>query len=90
LALQDVTPDLATRLGLDEPKGAFVVSVQPGSAAARAGILPQDVILSVNGEDVESVDSFWRILSRVDLEEGARLFIQSEGATRFVFLRMPR
>ncbi|MEO5727147.1 MAG: Do family serine endopeptidase [Byssovorax sp.] len=49
LAFQPMTSDLAVGLGVDGNKGALVSDVEPGGAAARAGIRSGDVVLAVNG-----------------------------------------
>jgi serine protease Do len=53
IGIEDVTRDLATSLGLDQPYGAIVNFVAPDSAAERAGIRAWDVILSFNDRRVE-------------------------------------
>jgi S1-C subfamily serine protease len=41
--------------------GALVVNVEPGSAAAAAGILEQDVVIAVDGKPVGSSEELsWR------------------------------
>jgi serine protease DegQ len=47
--IQDVTPELAVTLGLPGNSGALVSQVSPDSAAERAGLRIEDVIVSVNG-----------------------------------------
>ncbi len=44
-----ITPGMATMYGLGETSGALITSVEPGSAADRAGLRIHDVIVSVNG-----------------------------------------
>ena len=52
--IQGVTRELAEAMGLDKPVGALVDSVNPGSAAEKAGIESGDIILEFNGESVET------------------------------------
>jgi serine protease Do len=52
VAVQSVNQTLADSFGMKKPQGALVSSVDPGGPAAKAGLEPGDVILSVNGVDV--------------------------------------
>ncbi len=52
IQIQPVSDDVASSLGLRRNRGEIVQMVQPGEAAARAGIEPGDIVLSVNGRDV--------------------------------------
>jgi serine protease Do len=51
--IQALTRDDAQALGLPEARGALVARVEPDSPAARAGILRQDVIRSINGQPID-------------------------------------
>nr|WP_247713368.1 Do family serine endopeptidase [Qipengyuania polymorpha] len=52
IQIQPVSDDVASSLGLRRNRGEIVQMVQPGEAAARAGIQPGDIVLSVNGREV--------------------------------------
>ena len=56
--LQEVTPEIADSLGLKSPSGALVASVAPGGPAARAGIKPGDVLLTIDGALIEDPNAF--------------------------------
>ena len=56
--LQNVTPDIAEGVGLERPTGALVASVYEKSPAEEAGLQRGDVILAVDGKDVETPESF--------------------------------
>ncbi len=48
--IQSLTPKMAKSFGLTSTGGALISSVNPGSAAEKAGLKPEDIILAVNGE----------------------------------------
>jgi serine protease Do len=57
VTVQPVTSDLAAALGLKQVGGAVVSSVEPGSAAARAGVRRGDVIESFDGHPVPDANT---------------------------------
>ena len=56
--LQAVTPEIAETLGLRLPSGALVAGVVSGSPAARAGLKPSDLIVAIDGHEVEDPNAF--------------------------------
>jgi len=50
--ITDVSKEMMQALGLKDREGAMVPQVVAGSAADKAGILPGDVIVSIDGEPV--------------------------------------
>lgn len=53
VTIQDLTPDLAEALAVDELTGAIVISVEPDTPADQAGLTAGDVIVAVDDETVE-------------------------------------
>ena len=51
--IQPVTPEIAQSFGLAKPRGALVDGISAGGPAARAGFAQGDVILAINGRDIE-------------------------------------
>ena len=74
ISIQQIDADLAAGLGIERNRGELIGTVQPGGAAARAGIQQGDVILSVAGQPVTPDQSLatliaqQRIGARVPLE----------------------
>ena len=52
--VQDLNPDLAEAFGIKNQKGAIVNSVLPDSPAEEAGLLPGDIITSINSKPVKA------------------------------------
>src|SRR5579872_661376 len=52
-SLQNVTQDIAESLGLDKPVGALVAGVVDGGPAAEAGLKRGDIIVAVDGVEVD-------------------------------------
>jgi len=58
--IQDVTPEIAESLGLDEARGALVAEVVPGSPAAAAGLERGDVVLRYGDDRITSTRELTR------------------------------
>jgi Do/DeqQ family serine protease len=56
--LQDVNAEIAESLGLKRPGGALVANVSSGSPAARAGLKTGDLIVTVDGQNVDDPNAF--------------------------------
>jgi serine protease Do len=65
ITLQNVTPEIARRLRLDDRRGAVVTDVEQGSPAARAGMQPGDVLTRVGRQPVETAADAQRELARI-------------------------
>jgi serine protease Do len=71
VTIQEVTADLADSFGLSGPRGALVSSVEGKSPAALAGIQPGDVVLAVDGHQIEH---FGELSSRIsDMRPGSEV-----------------
>ncbi|UQA58796.1 Do family serine endopeptidase [Polyangium aurulentum] len=64
LLFQPITNDLARALGLPSSKGALVAELEPGGAAERAGIKAGDVIVGVNGTNINHAEDLPRNVAR--------------------------
>jgi serine protease Do len=53
VGIDGISRDAAQALGLDDTRGALVNSIQPGSAAQKAGIQRMDVIREFNGVRID-------------------------------------
>jgi serine protease Do len=91
MTLHDVTPSLAERLDLPRgTRGVVVSDVEAGEAAESAGLVPRDVIVTVNGQAVDGVDAFDRAIEGARSGGLARLRVYNaqQAGYRVVVLRL--
>jgi serine protease Do len=74
-----LTPDVASKLGINVGKGVVVVQVQPGSAAERAGLKKGDVITAFNGGEVVDANIFRNKVASTPPGTEVTLTIQRDG-----------
>lgn len=84
VAIQDLTPDLAQAFGLKQTQGAAITSVQPNSPAAKAGLEPGDIVLSVNDKPVKHGQDVRNAIGLLPLGEEVKLEIMRGGSSQTV------
>src|SRR3546814_12253423 len=82
--IQNVTPDLAEALGLDEAAGAMVAAVTPDSPAEEAGIKTGDVILGFAGKDIADSRQLARVVAQHPADSEAELTLGRAGSEQTV------
>ncbi len=65
LTVQELTPQIAMRLGIRVQEGVFVAAVQSGSPADKGGVRSGDVILSLDGKKIASPEDLRREVSEI-------------------------
>jgi len=81
---QGVTADLAASLGLPRPEGVLLKEVVPGSPAAQAGLRVGDVVLAIEGHEIEDPESLRFRIATLPLNAAARISLWRGGARRDV------
>lgn len=85
-----VTPQIAESLGMDAATGALVSSVVPDGPAAKAGLKPGDVVLTLNGTPVEGVEALDYRMATLSIGAGASFGILSKGQQQTVDVTLER
>ena len=79
-----VDEDLAKTYGLKDAKGAVVSNVTPDSPAEKAGLKPEDVIVSVDGKEVTDNSFLSRYIAGKPPGTAVRLSVLRESAEKAV------
>jgi len=76
---QNLTQQIAQGLGLTETRGALVTRVLAGSGAAAAGLKPGDVVVSANGQRVDSAQALHNVEGLQPVGSTLTLDVRREG-----------
>jgi len=89
IAIQDLTPDLAGAFNIDpNQRGVVVAQVQPGTGAAKAGIQAGDVVVSIDGNVVESASELRNEIGSHRIGDSIKLTLLREGKSRVVDVKI--
>jgi serine protease Do len=85
--VQTLTADVAAAEGLEGRKGALIAGVAADGPAARAGLRPGDVVVSVDGETVTGSGDVTRKVARAGPGRTLRFGILRAGRARSLSIR---
>jgi serine protease Do len=88
ITVQELTRELAGRLGIRESRGVVVTDVKSGSPAEEAGVTSGAIIIEINGQRPDTLQKFSAVLSRVKKGDIVRLLLRrSDGSIQYVGMR---
>jgi serine protease Do len=87
--IQDVSDDIAEGLGLDAARGALVTDV-PEGPAQEGGVEVGDVILSLDGVDIEDTRELVRVVGESAEGQTVRVVVFRDGATQTLRVTLGR
>lgn len=82
--IQGVDRDLAASFGLDKATGALVANVSADSPAAKAGLKAGDIILSVDGKEVQRSSQLPQMIGRLAPGSKAKMQVLRDGKKRAI------
>ena len=82
ISVQDVDQALADSFGLQKPAGALVDVVQSEGPGAKAGLLPGDIILQLNGHEIGELNDLSPVIADIKPGSEARVRIWRNGKPR--------
>jgi serine protease Do len=77
--IQSVTPDIAESMGLKEPMGAMIASVDETGPAAKAKLHNGDIVLKFNGQDVKEMRNLPRIVAETEIGKQVPVVVWRDG-----------
>jgi len=80
--VQPVTSGIAQSLGMKKAEGALVDEAEPDTPAAKAGLLPGDVITAVNGNAIKDSGALAREISMMAPDSSVKLDVLRKGEAK--------
>jgi serine protease Do len=87
LTVEEFDEDSQRKPRSERKRGVMITQIDPQGVAARAELQPGDVLVSINGRSVITLDDFKAITAKVDLKKGVRFVVESQGMERFAIVR---
>jgi serine protease Do len=88
IGLREIGPDRAKALNLPEEAGVEITQVYENSPAASAGLMAGDVVFQYNGQRVEGMEQFARLVRETPPGREVKLQIFRNGTTQIIGLRV--
>jgi serine protease Do len=88
LEVENLTPELASRLGYQNMQGVVVSKVNSSSPVAWAGIKKSALILEVNKKPIANVEDFNVIVKQLEPGKPILMLIRQGDATRFLSIKI--
>lgn len=82
VGIQDISKEDAEYKGLKNNKGALVSKIYSGAPAEKAGIEAEDIIIEVNGKDIEDTRDLTRLVADIPVGDTADVVVLRNGKTR--------
>jgi serine protease Do len=87
VGVAEITTERAKALNLHEERGVEITRVAEDSPAAKGGLKSGDVVLEYNGQRVEGIDQFMRLVRETPAGRDVKLAVSRNGAMENVRVR---
>jgi serine protease Do len=82
IGVAEITTGRAKTLNLGEERGVEITRVEEGSPAEQGGLKTADVVLEYNGERIEGVEQFMRLVRETPPGRQVKLLLSRSGASQ--------
>lgn len=86
--IRNLDEEMADALGLDSQKGAYVTTIQEDGPAAKSDLKQDDVIVAINGKEIEDSDQFRKAVAAMPPGTKVKLDVIREGKRRTAMVEL--
>ena len=88
VVIQDLTPELREYYDIKDQKGVLVTQINKGDPADNAGIKQNDIILSINGKNVQTIRELSRNVADSPLDKKIPIEIHRDGQEKTLYAKL--
>ncbi len=82
VSIQSVSQEMADTIGMNKPRGAFVVDVVKDGPAQEAGILPTDIITKFDGKSITEMKDLPRVVAQTPVNKKVKVQVIRQGKVK--------
>ena len=87
LQVQELTPELASSMGLDDTEGVLVTEVEKGKSGAESGVKRGDLVLEVNRQPVKNLSQYNMAIKKAGKKEAVLLLVRRGNSSIYIAVR---
>lgn len=88
LSVQEITPEIAEELGLEDETGVIVASVAPDSPAEDADFNQGDIIKEIDRKGIKNLRDYRMAMDKAAKEDTILFLVQREGQTLYLTINL--
>jgi serine protease Do len=88
--VQDLNQDLANSIKLNSLKGAFVSDITKNGPADKAGIIPSDVILQFDEQEITDTKTLPKVVNKLPIGKNVKVVVFRYGKTQTLNLSIEK
>jgi serine protease Do len=90
LRLEELTPEVSRRLGIERREGLLVAQVEPGSFADDVGLLRGDILTDINRQPVRSLSEYRQLVGQLKPgQDVVFIVLRRQDETRMLTVPLP-
>ena len=88
LVVQEITPQIQSKLGIEYSNGVVITDVRGNSMASKAGLLNGDVVLEINKKQIVNLDDYRKSVDSVKIGQNLLFLVRRGSNTVYVALKV--
>lgn len=90
ISIQEVDSDIAEAMKLEETTGAFVNDVTKDGPADKAGLIPSDIILEFNGQNINQMKDLPKMVANYQIDKTAQIKVWRNGEEKTLDIKVEK